>query len=106
MSKKERSVKHMARIQVRPARDLRNNYAEVERMLDQHDRVVITKNGVGHSVLINFDDYAKYEAYLHRQFLYEELQKSKAKMNDPEAIRHDADNVHDELEQILGEYGL
>jgi PHD/YefM family antitoxin component YafN of YafNO toxin-antitoxin module len=96
----------MPKTQVRPARDLRNNYAEVERMLEQHDRVVITKNGVGHSVLINFDDFAKYEDYLHRQFMYEELQKSKAKMSDPDAIRHEADDVHDELEQILGAHGL
>jgi PHD/YefM family antitoxin component YafN of YafNO toxin-antitoxin module len=96
----------MPKTQVRPSRDLRNNYAEVERMLDQHDRVVITKNGVGHSVLINFNDFSKYEDYLHRQFIYDELQKSKAKMSDPNARRHDADDVHAELDQILGAHGL
>ena len=96
----------MAKTQVRPARDLRNNYADVARMLKEHDHVVITNNGVGESVLIRFEDYAKYENFLHHQFIYDELQRSKAKMSDPNAVRHDADDVHAELEQILGTHGL
>jgi hypothetical protein len=50
-------------------------------------------------------DFSKHENYLHRQFMHEELQKSKIKMSDPNAIRHDADDVHNELEQILEAYG-
>jgi PHD/YefM family antitoxin component YafN of YafNO toxin-antitoxin module len=96
----------MAKTQVRPARDLRNNYADVARMLKEHDHVIITNNGVGESVLINFEDYAKYESFLHQQFVYDELRKSKAKMSDPNAVRHDADDVHAELERILVTRGL
>jgi hypothetical protein len=38
--------------------------------------------------------------------IYDELQESKAKMSNPDAVLHDADNVHDELEQILEAHGL
>ena len=96
----------MSKTQVRPSRDLRNNYAEVERMLDQHDRVIITKNGVGHSVLINIEDYAKYEDYLHRQFIYDELQKTKAKMDDPNVELRDADDVFARMDKRLEARGV
>jgi prevent-host-death family protein len=96
----------MAKTQVRPSRGLRNNYASVVKSLEQHDHVIITNNGVGEAVLIGFEDYGRYEEYLHRQFIYEELQKSKAKMSDPSAMRHDADGVHAELEQMLETLGL
>ena len=96
----------MSKTQVRPSRDLRNNYADVVKSLKQHNHIIITNKGVGEAVLIDFKDYGRYEEYLHRQFIYEELQKSKAKMNDPNTIRHDADDVHAELEQILGLHGL
>jgi PHD/YefM family antitoxin component YafN of YafNO toxin-antitoxin module len=53
------------------------------RSLKEHDRVIITNNGVGESVLINIEDYAEYEDFLHRRFVYDELQKSKAILDDP-----------------------
>ena len=96
----------MPKTQVRPARDLRNNYADIVRALKEHDHVVITNNGVGESVLINIEDYAEYEEFLHRRFIYDELQKSKAKMSDANAVLHDADDVHAELEEILGAHGI
>ena len=46
---------------VRPSRDLRNHYAEISEMLKDHDHVIITNHGRGESVLINIEDYAKYE---------------------------------------------
>ncbi|MEG0395434.1 MAG: type II toxin-antitoxin system prevent-host-death family antitoxin, partial [Oscillospiraceae bacterium] len=37
---------------VRPSRDLRNNYAEIARLVKEHDQVIITNQGKGESVLI------------------------------------------------------
>jgi prevent-host-death family protein len=96
----------MSKTQVRPARDLRNNYAEVARMLDRHDRVIITKNGVGHSVLINIEDYAEYEDFLHHRFIYEELRKSKAEVDDPNIELRGATDVFDRIKQRIAERGL
>jgi prevent-host-death family protein len=96
----------MLKTQVRPSRDLRNKYAEIVRSLERHDHVIITNNGVGESVLIGIEDYAGYEEYLHRRFIYEELQKSKAAANDPNVQLRDAADVLGRLEQRIGERGL
>ena len=96
----------MSKIQVRPSRDLRNKYADIVKMVEEHDRVIITNNGVGQLGIVNLEDLAKFDAFMHRQFIYDELQKSKAKMSDPSTVLHDADDVHAELEQMLKVRGL
>jgi len=96
----------MLNAQIRPARDLRNNYADVRKSLEQNDHVIITNKGVGESVLIGIGLYAKFEEFLHHQYIYEELQKSKAKLGDPDIKLYDADDVFDEVEQILEARGL
>jgi len=96
----------MLKTQVRPARDLRNNYPEVVRSLKEHDHVIITNNGVGESVLINMEIYAEFEKFLHHRYIYEELQKSKATISDPNVKMTDAKDVFARIEQRLGVKGL
>lgn len=96
----------MLQTKVRPARDLRNNYAEIVRSLEQHDHVIITNNGVGESVLINIEDYAAYEEFLHHRFIYGELQKSKAEAADPNTTLIDAADVFDRIKQKIAVRGL
>jgi len=96
----------MSKTQVRPARDLRNNYADIVKMLKEHDHVVITNNGVGESVLISLDDFADYQEYLHHRFIYDELQKSKNEANDPSARLIAAADVFERIEQRLKARGL
>ena len=96
----------MLKTNVRPSRDLRNNYREVASMLEHHDHVVITNNGVGETVLMSMDVFNAIEGLLHNQFIYEELQKSKAKMSCSDVVMHDADEVHAELDHILEAEGL
>jgi prevent-host-death family protein len=91
----------MLNAEVRPIRDLRNNYADIKKSLAQNDHVIITNNGVGEAVLINFEMYKKFEEFLHHQYIYNELQKSKAKANSPDAIRHEAEDVFAEFEKLL-----
>jgi prevent-host-death family protein len=83
----------MPKTQVRPSRDLRNNYADVVRSLKEHDHIIITNNGVGESVLISIEDYAAYEDFLRRRFIYDELQKSKTLENDPSVKRISRDEM-------------
>jgi prevent-host-death family protein len=96
----------MLKTHVRPARDLRNHYADIVKTLKQHDHVIITNNGVGESVLIDIKDYAKYEEFLHHRFIYDELQKSKESVRDPNVRRYDAEGVFAEFDQILEARGL
>ena len=90
----------------RPASDLRDNYQDVVQTLKEHDYVIITNNGVEESVLIRMDRYEQYEKLMYDRYIYEELQKSKAALDDPNAVYHDADEVLEELEQWLVERGL
>ena len=66
----------MPNTQVRPVRDLRNKYSEIEMFLENHNPVIITKNGRGAAVLINIDDYAEIEEYLHIKYVNEKLKEA------------------------------
>jgi prevent-host-death family protein len=96
----------MSRTQVRPSRDLRNNYADIVKSLNQNDHIIITNNGVGESVLIGFKDYEKYKEFLHHRYVYEELQKSKTKVNDPNIELHGVADVFARMERKIAGRGL
>ena len=91
----------MMKTKVRPSRDLRNNYAEIVKTLKENDHVIITNNGVGEAVLIGIDDFAKYEEFLHHRFIYEELQKSKKKANNPEVKLLSFESVFENIDKRL-----
>ena len=96
----------MLQTHTRPSRDLRNNYRDMVELVNQHDQVILTNNGVGEVVLVNMNVYAKFEEFLRQGFIYEELQKSKANLKDSDVAMHNADDVHNELEQLLEAHGL
>ncbi|GHV07743.1 prevent-host-death protein [Spirochaetia bacterium] len=73
----------MQNIQARPVRDLRNHYAEIETLLDNHDPVIITKNGRGAAVLMNIEDYAKIEEYQHYMYIAEKLREAEQEAASP-----------------------
>jgi prevent-host-death family protein len=73
----------MRNVQVRPVRDLRNNYAEVETLINAHDPVIITKNGRGSAVLLNIDEFAELEEYLHYKYVAEKLDEAEVEAAKP-----------------------
>ena len=92
----------MSRTQVRPSRDLRNHYAEVVRAIKHDgDHIIITNNGVGETVMIDFADYEGYKEYKYQQYIYNELQKSKALLDDPNVERIPAMEVFARIEKKL-----
>ena len=68
---------------VRPSRDLRNHYAEISEMLKDHNHVIITNHGRGESVLINIEDYAKYEEFMHSGMLPRSLPRQNSRRQTP-----------------------
>ena len=88
---------------VRPSRDLRNHYAEISGIIKEHNHVIITNQGRGESVLMNIEDYAKYEEYLHQRYVAEELAKAKRQASDPNTHWQYHDSVWGTLSK---EYGL
>ena len=83
----------MPNTQVRPVRDLRNRYSEIEIFLENHNPVIITKNGRGTAVLINIDDYAEIEEYLHVKFINEKLKEAELEAAKPNAKWKDTKKV-------------
>ena len=84
---------HMSYTVVRTSRDLRNNYADIVRSLKQNNHIIITNKGVVEAVLIGIEEYREYEDFLHRRFIYNELQKSKALLNNKDIALTDAEDV-------------
>ena len=82
---------------VRPSRDLRNHYAEISEMLKGHNHVIITNHGRGESVLINIEDYAKYEEFLHQRYVAEALAKAAQQTADPDTQWADHESVWETL---------
>lgn len=73
----------MMNTHVRPVRDLRNKYPELADIIKHHDHVIITNNGKSESVLISFEEFKKYEEFLHYRFIEEKLAEAEAQAKDP-----------------------
>jgi len=54
--------------------------------VENHDPVIITKNGRGAAVLINIDDYAEVEEYLHMKYVNNKLAEAELETKKPGAI--------------------
>ena len=91
----------MQNTRVRPVRDLRNRYAEIEALLENHDPVIITKNGRGAAVLINIDDYTEVEEYLHIKYVNNKLKEAEQEAQKPGAKWTDSKKV---LKKMRGKY--
>ena len=73
----------MLNTHVRAVRDLRNNYPELADIIKQHDHVIITNNGKSEAVLIGFEDFRKYEEFLHYRYIDEKLSEAEAQEAEP-----------------------
>ena len=73
----------MHKTHVRPIRDIRNKYAEIDKIVNNHDHVIITNNGRGTSVLIGIEEYSQYEKYLHERYITQKLDEAEASANSP-----------------------
>jgi prevent-host-death family protein len=89
----------MRSVQARPVRDLRNRYAEIEALLENHDPVIITKNGRGAAVLLNIEDYAKIEEYQHYLYIEEKLREAESEATAPGAEWQDYKQVFRRLKK-------
>ena len=75
----------MNKTHVRPARDLRNNYAEIANIVkNEHSPVILTNRGRGDMVLIDFEDYGLYEQYRHQKYIEAKLAEAIKQAQSPE----------------------
>ena len=82
---------------VRAVRDLRNNYPELAEVVKSNDHVIITNNGKSESVLISYDEFIKYEEFIHLRYVEKKLAEAETAAADPNTkwFSHDEfwDNV-------------
>jgi prevent-host-death family protein len=69
---------------VKAIRDLRNNYPEVASIIKNRDHVIITNNGKSEAVLISYDEFEKYQEFLHILYVKERLAEAEAMSDKPE----------------------
>ena len=91
----------MYKTHVRPIRDVRNNYAEIDRIVNDHDHVIITNNGRGTSVLIGIEEYSIYEKFLHKQYVRQKLEEAEASAENPDTKWLSEDEFWDSIEDSL-----
>ncbi|GHV87167.1 hypothetical protein AGMMS50255_4630 [Spirochaetia bacterium] len=87
----------MFKVHVKPSRDLRNSYAALTGILKDHDQIIITNKGRGESVLINIEDYADYEEYVHRRYIREKLAEAETAAGKPDTVWLNHENFWDSL---------
>ena len=91
----------MYKTHIRPVRDLRNNYAEIDKIVNDHDHVIITNNGRGASVLIGIEEYSMYEKFLHVQYIKRKLDEAEVSANSPDAKWLGEDEFWNSIEDSL-----
>ena len=91
----------MYKTYVRPIRDIRNNYAEIDKIVNDHNHVIITNNGRGTSVLIGIEEYVAYEEFLHNQYILRKLGEAEASAKNLETKWLEEDEFWNEVEMSL-----
>ena len=69
---------------VKAVRDLRNNYSELAKIINNRDHVIITNNGKSEAVLIPYGEFEKYSEFLHIRYVQEKLSEAESAAQNPE----------------------
>jgi prevent-host-death family protein len=83
----------MHNVHIKPVRDIRNNYNEIESLLEKDNPVIITKNGKGSAVLLSIDDYSDYEEFTHVKYIAQKLKEAEDDAESPDAVWSDYKSV-------------
>jgi prevent-host-death family protein len=93
----------MYNIHARPCRELRNNYAELARLVKDRDSVIITNNGRDEAVLISMDEFNAYTEFLHRRYISRELEKAKEQAGNADTRRLTEDEFLSAVDRHLSD---
>jgi len=84
---------------IRPISDLRNNFAEISRIVhNEKTPVFLTKNGYGHMVVMSIEDY--YEKAFRREIDLKLIDAEIEHQRNPVTFTHD--EVMERLRGIMG----
>ncbi len=92
----------MYKTHVLPSRELRNNYAEISKIANENDNVIITKNGKLDTVIIGVEAFREYEEFLREKYVLQRLDKAIESLDDPTTKFAPHDEVWARLEAKWG----
>lgn len=93
----------MYKTHVKPSRELRNNYAEISKIANENDHIIITKNGKLDTVVIGAEEFRQYEEYLREKYVLERLDKAIESLDNPAASFAPHDEIWAKLEAKWGD---
>jgi PHD/YefM family antitoxin component YafN of YafNO toxin-antitoxin module len=67
---------YMFDVYVKQLSEINQDYTGISKILDNHDRIILTTNGENKAVLINIDDYSEFEAYAHKEYINRKLSEA------------------------------
>jgi prevent-host-death family protein len=83
-------IKEKYMLDIRPVSDLRNDFTDIEKEINDKDKsIIFTKNGRGSMVLMSLDKYSK---LTHLSYVEQALDEA-----DAYAQNHAEDMTHDEV---------
>ncbi len=84
--------------QIRPVSDLRNNFAEISRVVHETEEpVFLTKNGYGDMVVMSMEMYEKFKLDV---MIYEKLKEAAVEATSTD-VRYDFDEVSKNMREKL-----
>jgi PHD/YefM family antitoxin component YafN of YafNO toxin-antitoxin module len=60
-------------VHVKQLSDINENYSDIAKLLNNHDRIILTNAGKNEAVLINIEDYSEFESYAHKEYINKKL---------------------------------
>jgi PHD/YefM family antitoxin component YafN of YafNO toxin-antitoxin module len=67
----------MFEVQVKQISEIQSDFSDAEKILNNHDRILLTNNGKDAAVLINIDDYTEFESYAQKEYINRKLSEAK-----------------------------
>jgi prevent-host-death family protein len=61
---------------IKESGDLKTQYTDFLKMLNEHDRIILNSNGKNEAVLINIEDYKEFESYAHNNYISHKLKET------------------------------
>ena len=56
--------------------DIKTQYTDFVKILNEHDRIILNNNGKNEAVLINIEDYKEFESYMHKNYVIKKLKET------------------------------
>ncbi|GHT86662.1 hypothetical protein FACS1894137_12540 [Spirochaetia bacterium] len=83
-------------VHIKQLSEIQSDYSDAEKILNNHDRIIVTNDGKNKAVLINIDDYTEFESYAQKEYIHKKLSEAKTAAADKNAVWLDEEEFWDE----------